>query len=71
MTKILPRLIDIIGVGWVGWSLAFGCIIFSIFVGIHLPRHLGGDDIKLMENNSSEENSMINGGMSNGGGGNV
>lgn len=53
ITKVLPRLIDFIGVGWLFWYMAFMCIFMSIFVRIFMPEmKRNGDECKLVDSTS-------------------
>lgn len=39
ITKVLPRLIDIIGVGWLFWYMSLMCLLLTIFSAVLVPDY--------------------------------
>lgn len=54
ITRILPGLIDMIGVGWLFWYMAIMCILMAIFVSVFVPdlKKLP-EELKLVESSES------------------
>lgn len=62
ITRILPRLIDVIGVGWLFWYMAIMCFFTSVFVSIYVPRYkFLPEEHKLFNSSENSETNSENG----------
>lgn len=58
ITRMLPQLVDNIGVGWLFWFMATMCLFMSVFVKLFVPDlNKLPEEFRLMVDNSSESNS--------------
>lgn len=54
ITRILPGLIDMIGVGWLYWYMAIMCILMAIFANAFVPQSKRfAEELKLVESSDS------------------
>lgn len=57
-TRVLPDLIDVIGVGWMFWFMAIMCLFMTIFVKLFVPdTRQSADELKLCDSGDSNSNS--------------
>lgn len=53
VTRILPQLIDNIGVGWLFWFMAMMCVLMSFFVRLFVPDiNKMSEEFRLVDNSS-------------------
>lgn len=58
ITRMLPQLIDHIGVGWLFWFMAAMCVLMSVFVKLFVADLTKvPEESRLVDNSSSESNS--------------
>lgn len=58
ITRMLPQLIDHIGVGWLFWFMAAMCVLMSVFVKLFVADLTKmPEEFRLVDNSSSESNS--------------
>lgn len=58
ITRMLPQLIDHIGVGYVFWFMAIMCVLMSVFVKLFVNDPIKvPEEFRLVDNSSSESNS--------------
>lgn len=55
ITRVLPGLIDFVGVGWLYWYMAIMCLLTAIFVSVFVPKFklINEDNHKLFSNSES------------------